>query len=776
MASSDFDTIRTMSEGSLSSEDTEINFSGSSSSSSAQELEDNTIWSPMVPASTPPPQSPSESGTVCHIAVQDYSSPQIDHINSPAHCHVSAKMDYLLFLLRVGSDPELCNTGGAEMVQLSDVFDVHEQTKARPVIIATASLGYVRGTIFPASTLLQKPGSRNFQTLFCIESDFPMPKGTSGSAVFDAQTGLLAGYLVLGCPGKHTCYMVPISDALVELSTLTGSTVQCQVQLNVSVIVEMPPDNSALMRSSFHAGGLNPLKFAAFGGYVKRLTTATLEWVSEPDEWKKRFTNNKKISPEVENQSFGDVLRASELDFDEIEWLMRPSTSAARCERRVLHVKRFCAGAEFRLHDAVPADPGILELVGAQEPEAWVSDRNWVDETLVDPPPNYPLMLDNNELYQVLQKKRFPPGSQGDIVGPPRRIYIKNPNGTSVVAMIKTTPASQVEGFRNLFADYITPTPEPKFRLRESTWWSGCFIISFNIPYYGITTREQQDCRTISNGGKRFRNRYDLDFLHLEGYGISEGESPSYHDDAVLHQLVFSLTVTGKSDKYWTAACLDDDVFGEDLGEEPRLASDAELEGMSDPILLKAEGDLTLSPRAYAIAALEVALSKIVENHANVLDWFRASLSRHTSGAEGGFLAKILPKELQNWIEKFPEAVNNVAHSTSNLVRKLDHFLKEDVMIGPNAQPQGVLWQSLQSDPDALRSLQIIKQYRDDLFDIEGELEQLDNACEGVRRKVMLKQKGLGPRSLLGLIFQQASHSRPFDRSKLTPGAEKKRQ
>ncbi|RSL60135.1 hypothetical protein CEP53_005546 [Fusarium sp. AF-6] len=433
----------------------------------------------------------------------------------------------------------------------------------------------------------------------------------------------------------------------------------------------------------------DPLKFAAFGGYVKRLTTATLELVSETDEWKKRFPNDYKISPEVENKPFGDLLRENELDFDDIGWLMRPSTSSARCERRVLHVERFCAGAEFVLHNAVPVDPGNSELVEAEEPEAWVSDRNWVEETLVGPRPNYPLILDNKKLYQVLQKK--------------------------------------VESFRNLFADYITPTPEPRFRLRESTWWRGCFAISFNIPYYGITTRKLEDCRTISNGGERLRNRHDLDFLHLEGYGISNGESSSFHDDAILHQLVFSLTVTGKSEKYWTAACLDDDVFGDDLGEEPRLALDADWDGMSDPILLQAERSLTLSltlsPRAYAIAALEVALHKITEHHGN------------TSNAEGSSLPKISSKELQNWIEKFPEVLINVTHSTSNLVRKLDDFLEEDVVLGPDALPQGVLWQSLRHDSDALRSLLLIRQCRSDLRDIEGELKQLENAYEAVRRK-----------------------------------------
>lgn len=162
-------------------------------------------------------------------------------------------------------------------------------------------------------------------------------------------------------------------------------------------------------------------------------------------------------------------------------------------------------------------------------------------------------------------------------------------------------------------------------------WWGGCFIISFNIPYYGITTRELQDCRTISGGGDRLRNRHDLGFLHLQDYGMSDGESSPFHDNPVLHQLMFSFMSTGKSNEYCTAACLDDDVFGDDLGEEPRLASEEEVVGSSDPILHKAELDFTLLPRSYALEALKTGLHKVVEHQENILDWFRASISRHVS-------------------------------------------------------------------------------------------------------------------------------------------------
>ncbi|KAM0441053.1 hypothetical protein ACHAPT_000358 [Fusarium lateritium] len=489
----------------------------------------------------------------------------------------------------------------------------------------------------------------------------------------------------------------------------------------------------------------NPFKFTALRGCVQRLTTATLELVewSEPDEWKKRLANTDKISPEDENKPFQELLRHFGVEPEnDVASFIQPYMLSARWDRRVSHIEGFCAGGEFALQNAVPAGPETSPLEGTQEPEAWVSDRNWVDETLVGPRPDYPRILNNNRFHLVLQKKRFPEGSQGDDPGPPRRIYIKNPNGASVVAIIKTAPATHAEGFRDLFAGYITPTPEPNFILRESEWWGGCFIMSFNIPYYGISTRELQDSRTISNRGRRLRNRYELDFLR---HGLSDDERPFFPDGAILHEAVYSLMVTCKSHKYWTVGCFDDDFFN----EYSRLESDEDIlpvEGETDPILLKAElmakGNLTKSPRAYALAALSIALHKVAEHHGNIQDVFKASLHRHTSDAEDGSHDKISAKELQTWIEKFPKALRRVIHSNSSLVRKLDHFLAKDVVLSPDAQPQGVLWRSLQRDPDALRSLFNINQYLNQLLDIDGELRQLEIAWEEVRRKRKTDNEG----------------------------------
>ncbi|KAI8719895.1 hypothetical protein NCS52_00771800 [Fusarium sp. LHS14.1] len=674
------DAVRTMSEGSVSSKNMEIDFSDSSSSSSAQEIEGNTSWSPIVPASTPTPQSCSDPRTVGHIIVNDHSSsPQIEPISSPTRCYTSAKMDYLLFPVHVNPAPEVCATGGAEIVQPSDVFDVHGQTEARPVTITTASLDYVQGIIFPASTLLQKPGPRSFQPLFCIKSAFPMPKGTSGSAVFDSQTGLLVGYIVLGCPGKHTCYMVPMFNVLAELNLLSNGIVQCQVQLNMSAIAKMDSDKRAMTRFS-PLSSLTPREECNV-----QLGLSSLERV--PGIFSKttdQVEENPKAEKISRNPPKFQLLRGNLMRF-------------------------ISATLEWISSNYPDNDEWIIRLKLAGKP-SWLP---WCR-------PNYPRILDCRGLYQVLRQKRFRDDARDDTTGHPRRIYIDKPNGSSVLALIGTTPASQVEGFRKLFASYVTPTPEPEFYLRESDWWGGCFILSFNLPFFGITTQQQADLRTIYNEKKPFRSRRSLSFLDLNSERLGRPEvADGFYPDPVLHEAVCSLMVTGKSDRYWTAVFLDDDFFD----EEPRLTTDEETFGWhTDPIILKDEMK-TASPRAYALAALAVALDKIVEHHLNIQDYFQASLSHHTSDNP----SDISPADgIHEWMRKFQGALEPVRGSTSNLVRKLDHFLSEDVILGIDGLPLGVLWRSLQSQPDALRSLLRIKQYRDKLRDVESEFLQLN--------------------------------------------------
>lgn len=89
--------------------------------------------------------------------------------------------------------------------------------------------------------------------------------------------------------------------------------------------------------------------------------------------------------------------------------------------------------------------------------------------------------------------------------------------------------------------------------------------------------------------------------------------------------------VTGRSDKYWAAACFNDDFF--DNTDDQRLSSEDDTEhvaGSTDPITFKEEGK-TESPRGYALAALASIVLKVADYHKDIEDRFEASLNRHVS-------------------------------------------------------------------------------------------------------------------------------------------------
>ncbi|RSL77252.1 hypothetical protein CEP51_009234 [Fusarium floridanum] len=205
------------------------------------------------------------------------------------------------------------------------------------------------------------------------------------------------------------------------------------------------------------------------------------------------------------------------------------------------------------------------------------------------------------------------------------------------------------------------------------------------------------------------------------------------------------------SERYWTAVLLDDECFE----EEPRLPSDEETLDLcwnTDPIILKAEMEdtgTTRSPRAYALAALTMALYKIVEHHANILDWFKTSLNLHISVIREDPPNYVSPEDIQEWMSQFEDALERVTNTNSSLFLKLDHFLTEDVIFGTDALPRGALWRSVQDDPDALRSLLRIKQHRNHLRDIQSEFHQIILHARAERRNYYIDEQDTPPHTFL---------------------------
>lgn len=189
-----------------------------------------------------PPSSPHPHHSELPVLEEfliDHASPYLGFAPGSENCQISTEMDYLLIPTNTDLQAKVSTYKSAELIQISEAFGLQGKTEPQPVIIATALLGYVEGVVFPASSLLRPPGSKNFQTLYCINSYSAMPKGTSGSAVFDRQTGLLAGYIVLGCPENNIWYMVPILDVLNDLEVRFHQKGKCQTRLDVTAATRL---------------------------------------------------------------------------------------------------------------------------------------------------------------------------------------------------------------------------------------------------------------------------------------------------------------------------------------------------------------------------------------------------------------------------------------------------------------------------------------------------------------------------------------------------------
>lgn len=223
------------------------------------------------------------------------------------------------------------------------------------------------------------------------------------------------------------------------------------------------------------------------------------------------------------------------------------------------------------------------------------------------------------------------------------------------MALIQTTPPSQVPGVQALLSNYITMAPVPVLRSREivstlttnhsskntwctnktwilQVWWnSTSFLFVFNLPFFVISTQEHQDTRMLFNDQRPLRRRHDLGFLHLGDPGQDYYDEDDFPTQPSLFEGVCSIMVTGRNEQYWTAVCLNDD-FNENTDDQwlPSEGDTHHIAGATDPITSQDEVHIG-SPRAYALASLANVLAKVADYHRDIQDQFGTSLNHHVS-------------------------------------------------------------------------------------------------------------------------------------------------
>ncbi|KAF5252997.1 hypothetical protein FANTH_2084 [Fusarium anthophilum] len=458
------------------------------------------------------------------------------------------------------------------------------------------------------------------------------------------------------------------------------------------------------------------------------------------------------------------------LDFDEVDPFFGSYPSSRSIEHQARRVKGFCSDATQLLFCASSSDLENAQSRHRKGPRVWVSDREWYPEdsdVALSDRKSYGRVLDDKDFQMVLSKTRFSKNGDHEI-GPPRRIYIDKPDKNSILVMLKTTPPSQVAGFRELLANYITDAPAPVMSSREIFWWgSMCFLFSFNLPFFAMSTQTEKDNRMLWYGKQPLRRRHDLSFLNLKDHdryppGSVESSSGISEKKYFLVEGVCSIVVTGRTDRYWTAACLDDDLCDEE--DEPRLSIEGEEEqekeqegeeeeecddsGLSiededdlepepeeDPIILKVYNK-TQSPRAYALAALATSLTKIADYHKDIQHQFGTSLNHHTPNSWYGTPKNTSSQPMKDWRKRYPELLEYVIHCNSRLIEKLEYFFSHYLMLTPDGLPQNPLWQSVHREERVVQCLAELRDILDSLRDIDSELRRLLQTCIEARREV----------------------------------------
>ncbi|KAF5975429.1 hypothetical protein FCOIX_7717 [Fusarium coicis] len=585
----------------------------------------------------------------------DHASPYLGFAPRSENCQISMEMDYLLIPINADLQARACTSKSAELIQMSETLDLQGKTEPRPVIIATASVGYVGGVIFPAPSLLRPPGSKDFQTLYCIESDSAMPKKTSGSAVFDRQTGLLAGYIVLGCPEKNIWYMALILDVLNDLEVRFHQRGKCQTRLDIDAATrlsdqsgflnEMPP--GLLGTSQVCQGGSSILMK---GEYDQSMVSKPFKMAKLEDTFDKHMTSISKGSQ-----------RESPTCFD--HWKSQFGHDANAPERGFLLLAQFRELKAFFFQEMAPLLPDSVKVSGIKsaaievgshkrkgglQPTAWMLD--------ISKPFNKGKALNRRDLSETLRQQNLSPGCPDDTNDKLTCLYVKNPDPTAIIALLETT-SLPMKGFQEILYNSIVTQPRAIIDLHEYTWHeSHCFLLSFTLPYFTTSNRKGSDTRSAF-AGTAFQSKSDLSSLKTEDrLGVTQDEiSDSHTDKDHPYTSTCTVMITGVSDRYWTAVCLDDDFF--DIEERPEMSEDIILVSSSSEHQT-VEVKRPTPPRAYALQALAWHLERISEYHARVHLRFVATLSTFCRDENSRLkILKARPKKLMSQHNAAPKRI-----------------------------------------------------------------------------------------------------------------------
>ncbi|CZR39193.1 uncharacterized protein FPRO_05615 [Fusarium proliferatum ET1] len=635
---------------------------------------------------SPPAMALSEQPVLENFIVEEHSLPR--NRLSITSCPISSEMDYLLIPTRCDLQKQAAY--GAETVQISDAFDVQERIDTRPIIIATAALGYIDGLVFPAASFLRSPGSKDFQTLFCIQSSETLPRGSSGSAVFDKGSGLLAGHIVLGCPGKNIWYMVPILKVLKDLEVHLCLKANCQIQIE--------PTATKKWGDSFETIGDTQCRIPRF--------LPDIFMLNSPDDHQKVVSELSKNNQPVSSTFMGfQTVMPAGLN----QWKSQFSHQGSSPTSDRLFLDTFRDLRDTFLEPMICMLPGgphdeRRRTIGkykrnVPQPQAWMLE-------IFEPFIKGKEALDGPGLLELLRRKNLLHARPDSQTYTPQCLYIKNIDPSTAMALYKATSWRPMKGCRELFSANASSEPSPVIDILQDVWHgTACFNITVNLPFLFITTQNELFKRSTA-GGSDVRTRFDLSFLQIPS------QSCDTHDEAITFQTeksylllaTWSTIVIGTSERYWTSVCLDD-RFGE------QLTADDGLEDLKIPLgtleSQAANSKRTMSPRAYALKVLAIQLEKVAIYHQQIISALKFNFNIFEEKVNGPNANGLHHHDA--WRSQFRHCASQVSHINSKLVTTVESFLLKELQASPGDTSGHPLWEGFRQEPGAVESSQRIQ-------------------------------------------------------------------
>ncbi|KAF4996921.1 hypothetical protein FDECE_12244 [Fusarium decemcellulare] len=411
--------------------------------------------------------------------------------------------------------------------------------------------------------------------------------------------------------------------------------------------------------------------------------------------------------------------------------LLSLSDSRSNWRQLAARIESFCEGAQH-----LQSGSGFHRSQNSQsdglrgrEPKGWVSDRKRVPGIL-DTPRKYPELMSGRKLSHILRETDYNSPGHEALFDPSgaSKSFPEDPNS------LRVPPSRRV--------NYIDQSPKPHLKLDQSHCSAMPFTFAINLPFYALTTDNTPDTRTLLQ--RPLRHRCDLDFLSVSHSGPTRHlhDGPQVPAHPFLVETVFSLVITGKNDKYWSAFCFNEETFEERL--RPRLVQSEDMEWIADPITLEPEKSLPTSPLTYGLQALAAILRRMNKDQHRIHQSFQRNITQYVcrnwpteakvlpgffSAPESRHLFRGLqndvpPPESLTW-KKSCRTLKRVIYRNSTTMKKLDEFVAKDIAVGRDGIPTGHMFRSLQSDNRAIGPVLRIRQSQTELHEINENLLRL---------------------------------------------------